>query len=58
MTLDPETMRTVLKSTGPIIGFLVLAACGFRAQGWVLGILAGLLGTLAAGVLLGVLSRL
>lgn len=58
MTIEPETMRTILKSVGPIVGFLVFASTGFKPKGFILGIIAGLLSVLAAGVVLGLLSRI
>lgn len=58
MTIEPETMRTILKSVGPIVGFLVFAGTGFKPKGFILGIVAGLLSVLAAGVVLGLLSKL
>lgn len=58
MTIEPETMRMILKYVGPIVGFLVFAGSGFKPKGFILGIAAGLLAALAAAVVLGVLSKI
>ena len=36
--MDQDTARTVLKSAGPVVGFLVRQANGMSGKGFVLGI--------------------
>ena len=51
--MDQETMRTVLKGVGPVVGFLIWMANGWGGKGFFLGLVAGFLATLVTAVLLG-----
>jgi uncharacterized membrane protein YeaQ/YmgE (transglycosylase-associated protein family) len=48
----------ILKFVGPIVGFLGFEGSGFNPKGFILEIVAGLLGVLAAAVVLGLLSKI
>jgi hypothetical protein len=45
IAMDQETMRTVVKWAGPVVGFLVWQANGMSGKGFILGLLAGFLAT-------------